>query len=124
MKFRGIRGATTISGDNPADILSATEEMLHALFSANPTLQAEDIGSAMFTVTEDISSAFPAKAARDLGWQYVPLMCMREIPVPGSLARCIRVLILWNTKLSQQEINHVYLREAKTLRPDLQESAL
>lgn len=124
MQTKGVRGATTISTDNPEDILSATEEMLHAMFNANPTLEAEDIGSALFTVTEDIISAFPAKAARSLGWQHVPLMCMREIPVPGSLPRCIRVLILWNTNLSQQEINHVYLRDAVTLRPDLQESAL
>ncbi len=123
MQTRGVRGATTISDDNPADVLSATEDMLHAMFTANPTLEAEDIGAVMFTVTEDITSEFPAKAARNLGWQHVPLMCMQETPVPGSLPRCIRVLMLWNTKLTQQEINHVYLRDAVSLRPDLKESA-
>jgi chorismate mutase len=124
MNVRGVRGATTISNDHPEEILSATLEMLQSILTTNPTLHPSDVASAIFTVTEDITSAFPAKAARQMGWKNVPLMCMREIPVPGSLPGCIRVLIMWNTNLNQLEITHVYLREAKLLRLDLEESAL
>jgi chorismate mutase len=75
-------------------------------------------------MTDDLTSAFPAEAARQLGWTQVPLMCSREIPVPGSLPRCIRVLLQWNTDLPQDDINHVYLGEAAILRPDLGESQI
>ncbi|MGD8457264.1 MAG: chorismate mutase [Anaerolineales bacterium] len=119
MKVRGIRGATTIMDDSREAVLAATVELLEAILRANPGLEAKDIGSAIFTVTEDIHSAFPAQAARQLGWDQVPLMSMREIPVPGSLPLCIRVLIHWNTAKSQEEIQHVYLHEAQSLRPDL-----
>jgi chorismate mutase len=77
------------------------------------------VGSALFTVTEDLASTFPAQAARRMGWSQVPMLCAREIPVPGSLPRVIRVLVHWNTGTPQAEINHVYLRDAVTLRPDL-----
>lgn len=97
----------------------ATRELLLAILEANPTMLPEDIASIFFTTTEDLQSAYPAQAARGLGWEEVPLMCSREIPVPGSLARCIRVMILWNTPKAQQEIEHVYLHEAVQLRPDL-----
>ncbi len=119
MTVRGIRGATTVCEDNSDAILSATRELLLAILEANPSLQAEDIASAFFTVTEDLSAVYPAQAARSLGWEDVPLMCAREIPVPGSLPCCIRVMILWNSELTQKEIHHVYLREAVQLRPDL-----
>jgi chorismate mutase len=119
MTTRGVRGATTIESDQPDQVLSATQELLAALLSANPGLRVQDIASAIFSVTEDIASAFPAQAARQMGWTLVPMICTREVPVPGSLALCIRALIHWNTDLPQDAIHHVYLRQAARLRPDL-----
>lgn len=119
MHQRGIRGATTIETDTKDDILSATRELLDAILASNPGLKTDDIAAALFTVTDDIASAYPALAARQMGWDLVPMMCAREIPVTGSLQLCIRVLIHWNTELAQSEIKHVYLREAVKLRPDL-----
>jgi chorismate mutase len=119
MTTRGIRGAITVSADQPALILAATQELLGAILRANDGLQAEDIASAFFTTTDDLVSVAPALAARQMGWEHVPMMCAREIPVPGSLPRCIRVLVQWNTERAQTAIKHVYLREAISLRPDL-----
>ena len=119
MQQRGIRGATTIGTDTKESILSATRELLDAILASNPDLKADDIAAALFTVTDDIVSAYPALAARQMGWDLVPMMCAREIPVTGSLPLCIRVLIHWNTELTQPEIKHVYLRDAVKLRPDL-----
>jgi chorismate mutase len=119
MQTRGIRGATTLETDTKEDVLAATCELLDAILAANPALKTDDIASTLFTTTEDIASAYPALAARQMGWDQVPMMCAREIPVPDSLPKCIRVLIHWNTDKSQQEIKHVYLNEAIKLRPDL-----
>lgn len=119
MPVRGIRGATIVDEDRPETILSATRELLQAILEANTHLDSKDIASAFFTVTEDLHSAYPSQAARDLGWNHVPLICSREIPVPGGLSRCIRVLLHWNTKLPQDAIHHVYLGAAAKLRPDL-----
>ncbi|MCJ7700163.1 MAG: chorismate mutase [Anaerolineales bacterium] len=119
MPVRGIRGATVTTGDQPEAILAATRELLEGIMAKNPTLAVEDIASALFTLTEDLSAAYPAKAARQLGWKDTPLMCTREIPVPGSLAHCIRVLLHWNTDLPQSAIRHTYLGGAASLRPDL-----
>ncbi len=119
MTLRGIRGAITITADEREQVLSATQELLAAILSANPRLRTEDIASALFTVTEDIASDYPALAARQMGWEQVPMLCAREIPVPGSLPLCIRVLLHWNTECEQSAIQHVYLREATRLRPDL-----
>ncbi len=119
MSIRGIRGATVICQDEPEEILAATRELLDAICQANPSLRVEDVASALFTLTNDLHSAYPALAARQMGWSEVPLMCAREIPVPGSLKRCIRVLVHWNTDLAQSEIHHVYLGQAASLRPDL-----
>ena len=119
MSLRGIRGATTAAHDQAGEILSATRELLEAILHANPTLQPENIASVIFTSTADLRAAFPARAARELGWQAVPLMDALEIPVPGGLPHCIRVLLHWNTDLPQSAIQHVYLREAVQLRPDL-----
>jgi chorismate mutase len=119
MAVRGIRGATVATEDRPEAVSAATRELLLAMMEANPTLQAADIASAFFTVTEDIRSAHPAKAARELGWDQVPMLCAREIPVPGSLPLCIRVLLNWNTELPQRAVRHVYLGQAASLRPDL-----
>jgi chorismate mutase len=124
MSMRGIRGATTIESDTGTNVLSATREMLEAMLAGNPGLEPADVGSVIFTVTEDIRSAFPARAARDLGWTGVPMMDAREIPVPDALPLCIRVLLHWNTNKEQAEIRHIYLRGARALRPDLELSTL
>lgn len=119
MPVRGIRGATTVDQHDEKSILFATRELLLAICEANPTLRPEDIASIFFTVTDDLCSVYPAQAARELGWEEVPLMDAMEIPVPGSLQHCIRVMIHWNSGLPQKEIHHVYLHEAESLRPDL-----
>ena len=119
MQQRGIRGATTIDTDNRESVLSATRELLLAILASNPDLKTDDIASALFTVTDDIASVYPALAARQMGWDLVPMMCAREIPVRGSLPLCIRVLIHWNADKRQDEVKHVYLRDAVQLRPDL-----
>jgi chorismate mutase len=93
-------------------------ELLELMVRQND-LHVEDIASAIFTVTEDLDAEFPAAAARQLGWDEVALMCMREIPVPDSLGKCIRVLLHVNTTRSASEIQHVYIREAVKLRPGL-----
>jgi len=119
MPIRGIRGAITVLDDEPELILDATRELLEAILDANGSMKPEDVGSALFTVTDDLLSTFPAQAARQMGWGLVPMLCAREIPVPGSLPRVIRVLVHWNTETPQNEITHVYLRDAVKLRPDL-----
>jgi chorismate mutase len=119
MPVRGIRGATTIEKDETEILLEASRELLSEILCANPGLEPEDISACFFTVTPDLQSAFPAQAARQMGWQWVPLMSAQEIPVPGGLQACIRVLILWNTEIPQGAIKHVYLKNAKVLRPDL-----
>ena len=124
MAFRGIRGATTVEVDNKEEIFLATSELLQSIQENNPGLIPEDIASAIFSVTSDINSSFPAIAARKAGWEEVPLLCCKEIPVPESLGLCIRVLIHWNTELSQNQIQHIYLRNAESLRPDLVETKI
>lgn len=116
---RGIRGATTVTKDAPIEILAATRELLEALLEANELTEFDEVVSAIFTTTSDLYSTFPAEAARDLGMHQVPLLCALEIPVPDSMPRCIRVLLHVNTARSQQEMVHVYLREAQRLRPDV-----
>jgi chorismate mutase len=119
MPIRGIRGATTVTADEPDLILQATRELLEEILAENEGMQTEDIASAIFTVTDDLASTFPAQGARQMGWGLVPMLCAREIPVPSSLPRVIRVLVHWNTELSQDQITHVYLKDAVKLRPDL-----
>ncbi len=119
MKVHGVRGATVVSADQADEILSATRQLLQAILDANPGMQTTDLASAWFTVTHDLCSAHPARAARQMGWMQVPLMCSQEIPVPGALRHCIRVLLHWNTNLPQSAIRHVYLGDAASLRPDL-----
>ena len=118
MACRGIRGATTVETNTRDEILSATRQLLGLMIRLND-IQPEDVSSALFTVTRDLDAEFPAFAARQLGWFDVPLMCSYEIHVPGSLQRCIRIMINWNTDKTQKEIVHPYLKEAKRLRPDL-----
>ena len=119
MSVRGIRGATVVERDEPAAIWVATRELLLAIQSANPSLKTVDLASVWFSTTPDLKSAYPAAAARQMGWTDVPLMCVQEMDVPGSLAHCIRVLLHWNTELPQEAVQHVFLGEAAALRPDL-----
>ncbi len=114
--MRGIRGATTVEHNTREEILSATTELLQLLISHNE-LRAEDVASAIFTVTDDLDAEFPALAARQLGWTGVALMCAREIPVPHSLGKCIRILLHVNTTRSAAQIQHIYIRGAVNLRP-------
>ena len=118
MYCRGIRGATTVQRNEREEILAATTELLELLIQQNE-LQADDVASAIFTMTDDLDAAFPALAARLMGWTNVPLLCTGEIPVPGSLGKCIRILLHVNTTRSAAEIRHVYLRGAVNLRPEV-----
>jgi chorismate mutase len=114
---RGVRGATTVTENTSEAILEATREMMFIIIHANDMLP-EDVASAYFTTTPDLDATYPALAARQLGWYDVALLCGHEMSVPGGLPRCIRVLIHWNTRLGPREIFHVYLRDARQLRPD------
>ncbi|MEW6673136.1 MAG: chorismate mutase [Thermodesulfobacteriota bacterium] len=116
-RCRGVRGATTVSENTRDAILEATREMLYIIIRVNG-IRPEDVASAYFTTTLDLNATYPALAARQLGWYDVALLCGHEMQVPDGLARCIRVLIHWNTPRTAGEIVHVYLREAKNLRPD------
>lgn len=118
MLCRGVRGATTVESDSREEILTATRQLLALMIRLNG-IQPDVVGSAIFSTTPDLNSEFPALAARQLGWLDVPLLCTHELSVPGSLPRCIRILIHWNTEKSQQDIRHVYIKEAARLRPDL-----
>ena len=115
---RGVRGATTVATDSRDEILAATRQLLALMIRRNE-IESVDVASAIFTVTKDITAEFPALAARQLGWIDVPLLCSYEVSVPGSLPRCIRILVHWNTSKPQTEIVHTYIREAAALRPDL-----
>jgi chorismate mutase len=115
---RGIRGAVTVDGNHPDAIVGATRSLLESMVRQN-RIEVEDVCTVIFSVTGDLDAEFPAIAARDIGWIYTPLLCTNEIPVPGALERCVRVLMLVNTGLKQDEIVHVYLGDAMQLRPDL-----
>lgn len=117
MATRGIRGATTVDANAADAIKERTLELLGVLVASNG-LRPEDVASAIFTVTADLDAEFPALAVRSLpDWEDVPLLCAREIPVEGSLGRCIRVLLLWNTDRLQSQVRHAFLRGARGLRP-------
>lgn len=119
MRFRGVRGAVTVEENTEKAILDGTYELLQKMVNAND-VDADDIAGVMFTVTPDLDAAFPAEAGRRLtGWTNVPLMCAQEVPVPGALPRCVRVLMLVNTTKTAAEVHHIYLRDAEGLRPDL-----
>jgi chorismate mutase len=117
MRCRGIRGATTAAENSRVAILAATRELLETLVARND-VPVEEITSAFFTVTDDLDTEYPAQAARQLGWEGVALLCAREIPVPGSLSHCIRVLLHVNTERTQAELRHAYLGDAARLRPE------
>lgn len=115
MPVRGIRGATTVADNRKEAIIAATKELLSAIAKRNK-LKIEEIASITFTATEDLDADFPAAAARELGWNETPLLCSREINVPGSLPKCIRILLHVNTNKDQSQMQHVYLKEAVNLR--------
>jgi chorismate mutase len=116
-RLQGIRGATTVDRNDAAEILQATDELLRALIEANG-LSPDDIVSGLFTVTRDLDATFPARAAEEFGWNIVALLHATEIPVPGSLPKCIRLLVHAYTPRPRAEIKHCYLRGATVLRPD------
>ena len=116
MACRGVRGATTVESNTPEAILRGTLELLALIIRQND-IRPEDVASAIFTTTPDLDAEFPAMAARQLGWLNVALMCAHELSVPGSLGRCIRILIHWNTEKSADEIVHVYIKDARGCGP-------
>jgi chorismate mutase len=118
MLCRGVRGATTVESDTRDEILKATRQLL-ALMVRQNGIDHRDVASALFTTTPDLNAEFPALAARQMGWLDVALMCTHELSVPGSLAKCIRILVHWNTNKAAHEIAHVYIKGAAALRPDL-----
>ena len=118
MKLRALRGATTVEENDAGAIVDATEELMRVLMERNELAQ-EDMVSCLFTCTEDLNAEFPAVAARRLGLDGVPLLCSREIDVPGSLPRVIRVMLHCYADPATPA-RHVYLREAVALRRDLQ----
>jgi len=122
MSVRGIRGAITVAANEAKLILDGAAQLIKGIASVNGIVP-EDVACVYITVTQDLDAAFPAKAIRELeGWEYVPLMCSVEIPVAGSLERCVRLMVLVNTELKQSEMRHVYLGGAQVLRPDLAQS--
>ena len=119
---RGIRGATATAENTDTAIYDSTRELLSQMIEANQMVQG-NVAAAYFTVTPDLNAAYPAAAARQLGWTSTALMCSTEIPVPGSMERCIRIMVLYNTEKSQQEIVNIYLNGTDTLRLQGVESA-
>lgn len=119
MAVRGIRGAISVEDDIPDLIRDATRELIEEILKRNEISEFDDVISAVFTTTPDLVSAFPAEAARHIGMTTVPLLCAQEIPVTGAMPRCIRILLHVNTDRVPADIEHVYLREAARLRPDM-----
>lgn len=117
-RVRALRGAITVDADDAAQILDATRTLLREMVMLN-SLEAEQLVSVIFTATPDLTAAFPARAARELGWNDVPLLCMTEMTVPGSLGRCVRVLMHAELPAEAGRGKHVYLGDAAELRPDL-----
>src|SRR5262245_61988025 len=118
MVCRGIRRATAVRENTRDEMLTTTRQLVE-LMIRSIGMDSKDVASAIFTTTSDLDAVFPALAARQLGWLDVPLLCGHEMSIPGSLPRCIRVLVHWNTDKSQSEIQHIYIRDAERLRPDL-----
>lgn len=122
MMVRGIRGATTVDENSREAILEAAAELLNEVVRLN-AIEHDHVASIMFTATQDLNAEFPAVAARQQGWTDVALECMPEMNVPGSLQRCLRILMHVNTTRAPRDLVHVYLRGARALRPDLVASA-
>ncbi len=115
---RAVRGATTVERDDAADIAAATRELLTSMLEANE-IAVDDVISVLFTTSPDLTAAFPAAAARGIGFQTVPLMCASEIDVPGAKRLCIRVMMHAYSARSRDEVRHVYLHDAQNLRDDI-----
>lgn len=119
--IRGVRGATTVQTNDANSMVENTKVLIEEMAKVNEVVP-EDIASVLISVTSDLNAAFPAKALRTIeGWTYVPVMCMKEIEVPGSIEKCIRIMMTINTSKSQKSITHIYHNEAVKLRPDLTE---
>ena len=118
MRLHALRGATTVDDNDAQAILGATEALLREIMERNE-LVPEDVVSCIFTLTEDLDAEFPAVAARAIGFGAVPLLCAREVPVPGALPRVIRVLMHYHAA-AEHRARHVYLGEARALRLDLE----
>lgn len=122
--IRGIRGATTADQDDEKEILLSTESLLKEMIVHND-ITADHVASVFISATDDITSAFPAKALRGFEeWKYVPVMCMQELEVPHGLPLCIRVMIHYNTQTPQCDVQHIYMKNAVSLRPDLKKDSL
>lgn len=117
-KMRGIRGAIRAKANTKESIFEATRILLLKIIEAN-RIDLDDIASVFFTATVDLNADYPAYAARDLGWTAVPLLCAREMDVPGGMSRVIRILMHVSTTISQAQIKHQYLGDTSRLRPDL-----
>ena len=120
MPCYGVRGATTADANTSEEILKATRQLLALMIRQNGIRQ-EDVASVIFTTTTDLDAEFPALAARQLNWLSVALMCAHELDVPGSLRRCVRILLHWNTDKPADDVVHVYIKDAAGLRPDISE---
>ena len=118
MAVRGIRGAIDVARNGKTEILACTGELLEALIRKN-RVKAKDVAAAIFSLTPDLDAEFPAIAARRLGWTDVPLMCCRELDIPGGMKRVVRILLLVNTSVPASRIRHQYLGNTPRLRPDL-----
>jgi len=121
VRLRGVRGAVRVSQNTAEEILNASQELVTKMMVDN-NIATEDIAGAFFTTTSDLNAAFPAQAARSIGFEFVPMMCSTEINVPGSMSRVIRAMLLFNTEKRQDGIKHIYLGETKKLRPDIEQS--
>jgi chorismate mutase len=121
MRLRGVRGATTVDTNTKEAVLEASRELLSALIDANG-IEVDDVASVFFSTTPDLNAEFPALAARHMGWSHVALMCFHEMYVPGSLPMCLRILMHVNTSKAPEDLQFVYLRGARALRPDLVET--
>lgn len=118
LMVRGVRGATTVPENTAEAIIKATAELLQRMIDVNE-IEEKYVASVIFTTTPDLNAAYPAQAARAVGWQHTALLGCQEIDVPDGLERCIRVLIHWNTSKQLEEVQHVYMHGAEQLRPDL-----
>ena len=117
-RVRGVRGAITVERDTADEILSATRHLLEEIVAVNG-IEEEDVASVIFTTTPELNAAFPAKAARDMGWSRVALLGTQEMAAANGIPMCIRILVHWNTEKSLDEVTHVYMRNAEMLRTDL-----
>ncbi len=118
MNIVSIRGAITVATNTETDIFEASKILLEKIEEENK-ISKEDVISIVFTATKDLDQAYPARAARDLGYTYQALMCYNEMYVAGSLDKCIRIMLTCNSDRKQEDVKHIYLEGARILRPDL-----